>query len=396
MGQLPLPDKQNLTDEEFFNRTTELATLTNLLNSTQSGNAPDLLLTGIRGVGKTVFLRKIKQELENDYLVVYIDFSRAECYQKDNLSINGLMEHYYNEILNECKRKGLTTIDKKIRKYFKTNNFKIKDVKDVGGYPIPLIGSEKNSEKFINFVLNLPQQIYEENEFCYKGILIFIDEFQIIKELNKYLESFLWKFRSFIQNQNYISYVLSGSMSLQDDLIYTIASSQGVFGGRMMTFHINPFDKVTVKNYLDEKADNLTFSKDGFERFYQCTSGIPSYINLFGRLLPNNVQLDAELIKEEFINAIPLLSTQLINIWSRLTPTEQEIVISLLNNDIKRIDIADFVGVKSGSLSRPLNNLQNQGLITMIDGKYHLTEPMLAQWLKLEYKRKGIYPYRKI
>ena len=396
MGQLPLPDKQNLTDEEFFNRTTELATLTNLLNSTQSGNAPDLLLTGIRGVGKTVFLRKIKQELENDYLVVYIDFSRAECYQKDNLSINGLMEHYYNEILNECKRKGLTTIDKKIRKYFKTNNFKIKDVKYVGGYPIPLIGSEKNSEKFINFVLNLPQQIYEENEFCYKGILIFIDEFQIIKELNKYLESFLWKFRSFIQNQNYISYVLSGSMSLQDDLIYTIASSQGVFGGRMMTFHINPFDKVTVKNYLDEKADNLTFSKDGFERFYQCTSGIPSYINLFGRLLPNNVQLDAELIKEEFINAIPLLSTQLINIWSRLTPTEQEIVISLLNNDIKRIDIADFVGVKSGSLSRPLNNLQNQGLITMIDGKYHLTEPMLAQWLKLEYKRKGIYPYRKI
>ena len=396
MGQLPLPDKQNLTDEEFFNRTTELATLTNLLNSTQSGNAPDLLLTGIRGVGKTVFLRKIKQELENDYLVVYIDFSRAECYQKDNLSINGLMEHYYNEILSECKRKGLKTIDKKIRKYFKTNNFKIKDVKDVGGYPIPLIGSEKNSEKFINFVLNLPQQIYEENEFCYKGILIFIDEFQIIKELNKYLESFLWKFRSFIQNQNYISYVLSGSMSLQDDLIYMIASSQGVFGGRMMTFHINPFDKVTVKNYLDEKADNLTFSKDGFERFYQCTSGIPSYINLFGRLLPNNVQLDAELIKEEFINAIPLLSTQLINIWSRLTPTEQEIVISLLNNDIKRIDIADFVGVKSGSLSRPLNNLQNQGLITMIDGKYHLTEPMLAQWLKLEYKRKGIYPYRKI
>ncbi|MEE0881100.1 MAG: hypothetical protein UIL36_05795, partial [Turicibacter sp.] len=93
---------------------------------------------------------------------------------------------------------------------------------------------------------------------------------------------------------------------------------------------------------------------------------------------------------------IPLISTQLINIWSRLTPTEQEIVISLLNNDIKRIDIADFVGVKSGSLSRPLNNLQNQGLITMIDGKYHLTEPMLAQWLKLEYKRKGIYPYRKI
>ncbi|MBE6494644.1 MAG: ATP-binding protein [Methanosphaera stadtmanae] len=396
MGQLPLPDKQNLTDEEFFNRIMEITTLTNLLNSTKSGNAPNLLLTGIRGVGKTVFLRKIKQKLEKDYLVVYIDFSRAECYQKDNLSINGLMEHYYNELLNECKRKGLTTIDKKITKYFKTNNFKIKDVKNVGGYSLPVIGSEKNSEKFINFVLNLPQQIYEEDEFCYQGILIFIDEFQIIKELNKYMESFLWKFRSFIQNQNFVSYVLSGSMSLQDELITKIASRGGVFGGRMMTFHINPFDKNTVKKYLDEKANTLIFSDDGFERFYKCTSGIPSYINLFGRLLPSNVQLDAELVKKEFINAIPLLSTQLINIWSRLSSTEQEILISLLNNDLKRIKIADYVGVKSGSLSRPLNKLQNEGLIMIIDGKYQLTEPMLGKWLKLEYERKGIYPYRRI
>lgn len=396
MSQLPLPDKQNLTDEEFFNRTIELTNLTNLLDSTKSGNAPNLLLTGVRGVGKTVFLRKIKQELENDYVVVYIDFSRAECYQKNHLSINGLMEQYYNEILKECKNRGLTTIDKKIRKYFKTNNFKIKDLKEVGGYPIPLIGSEKNSEEFINFVLNLPQQIYEEKDFSYKGILIFIDEFQIIKELDKYMESFLWKFRSFIQNQNYVSYVLSGSMSLQDELISQIASRGGVFGGRMMTFHINPFDKLTVKNYLDEKANYLIFSEDGFERFYKCTSGIPSYINLFGRLLPSNIMLDEKLIKEEFINAIPLLSTQLINIWSRLSPKEQEIIISLSDNPLKRIEIAKYVGVQSGSLSRPLNNLQNQGLIIMIEGKYQITEPMLGKWLKVEYERKGIYPYRKI
>ncbi|WP_292473508.1 hypothetical protein [Methanosphaera sp.] len=47
--------------------------------------------------------------------------------------------------------------------------------------------------------------------------------------------------------------------------------------------------------------------------------------------------MDAKLVKEEFINVIPLLSTQLINIWSRLSHTEQEILISLFNRDIKRI-----------------------------------------------------------
>ena len=249
---------------------------------------------------------------------------------------------------------------------------------------------------FFNFVMNLPEEIYEENEFLFKGVIIFIDEFQIIKELNKYMESFLWKFRSFIQDQNHVAYVLSGSMSLHDELISQIASYGGVFGGRMMTFHINPFDKATVKKYLDEKASNLTFSEEGFERFYKCTSGIPSYINLFGRLLPTNIVLDAEIIKQEFINALPYLSTQLINIWSRLSSKEQEIIISLLDKPLKRIEIAKSLGDKSGSLSRPLNSLQNQGLIMKYDGLYHLTEPMMIKWLKLEYERKGIYPYRRI
>ncbi len=72
MSQLPLPDKQNLTDEEFFNRTTELANLINLLNSTQSGNAPDLLLTGIRGVGKTVFLRDFSIILSFGFLFCFL------------------------------------------------------------------------------------------------------------------------------------------------------------------------------------------------------------------------------------------------------------------------------------------------------------------------------------
>ena len=393
---LPMPDKQNLSDEEFYNRTAELDNLIQLLDSTKNGNAPDLLVTGVRGVGKTVFLRKIKRQLEKDYLVVYVDFSRAECYQKNNLSIDGLMEHYYKEIMKECQENMLLTIDKKIKKYIKTNNFRIKDLKDVGGYPIPLIDSQKNSEEFVNFTMNLPQQIYEENEFLYKGIIIFIDEFQIIKELGKYMDSFLWKFRSFMQDQNYVSYVLSGSMGLQDELIYKIASHKGVFGGRMITFQINPFDKSTVKKYLEEKADNLIFSKDGFERFYKCTSGIPSYINLFGRLLPKDILLTSEMVKDEFINSIPYLANHLINVWARLSQTEQEIIISLLDSPLKRIDIAKYVGMASGSLSRPLTNLQNQGVIMMNDGLYNLNEPMLAKWLKYEYDKTGVYPYKKI
>ena len=60
--------------------------------------------------------------------------------------------------------------------------------------------------------MDLPGKIFEENNDKIKGVIIFIDEFQIIKELDNYLESFLWKFRSFIQNQPYVAYVLRDFM----------------------------------------------------------------------------------------------------------------------------------------------------------------------------------------
>lgn len=178
----------------------------------------------------------------------------------------------------------------------------------------------------------MPEKLYESNNDKIKGVLIFIDEFQIIRELNKYTESFLWKMRSYIQNQRNVAYVLSGSMSLQDKLISEIAGQNGVFGGRMISIHLNPFEKQTVKSYLSEKAPYIHFRDDGFDRFYKCTSGIPSYINIFASLLPINQELDDESIKFYFDKKIQAISSHLINIWTRLSYREQTIIILLIES----------------------------------------------------------------
>ena len=114
----------------------------------------------------------------------------------------------------------------------------------------------------------------------------FFDEFQIIKELGGELTDFLWYMISYIQKQNNVSYVFSGSMSVKDSLIEEIAGSNGVFGGRMLTIEIKPFSYETTKNYLSEKAGYLKFTDDGFNQFYTCTKGIPFYINTFSNFLP--------------------------------------------------------------------------------------------------------------
>ena len=398
MSNLPWGTSKILTDEEFFNRTQEISNLTNLLNSTSENNAPDILVTGIRGVGKTVLLNKIKQFMDKNYLVVYMDFSVSQTYQKNKMSLKGVYDFFYQKIIEEAQLKGLDTLKNHIKKFFKTNNFKLKEVVIASAFdisiPIPIIGTERDLERYRDFVFKLPQEIYEHNKDKIDGIIILIDEFQVIKELDTYLESFLWNFRGYVTEQRNVAYVLSGSMGLQDNLISEIAGQNGAFGGRMLTININPFSKTTTQNYLKERAPELKFTQEGFERFYKCTSGIPYYINIFARQLPVNQELDENNVIDAFDNNISFIVSHLINEWNRLTTKEKDIIIALIDSPLKRIELARKLNVKSGSLSDKLNKLQNLDLIRFAGGEYEISEKLLKRWLEIEYSQKGIYPYR--
>ena len=395
MAKLPWGTRQNLTDDEFYNRTRELVNIKNLLYSTSQSNPPEILFSGIRGVGKTVFLNKIKRDLDKEgYLVVLIDFSIAECYQRNNLSLNGLLKHYYNELIKECHKKGLNTITKEISKFFKTKNFKLKDITIVKDIPIPIFAGEEDINKLNDFILELPQQIYENNKDNLKGVIVMLDEFQIIKELGEYLDSFLWMLRGHIQNHNNTAYIITGSMSLHDPLLQRIAGNDGVFGGRMLTQQLTPFDKDTVKNYLKEKMPTLYFNEKSFERFYNCTNGSPYYVNTLANYLPENIELTDKIVIDTFDENLDQLLKKLLITWEKLSNREKDIFIELMDKKLKRKDLAEKMNVQSGSLSKPLNKLLNLSLIKVNNGSYEINELLLKRWLKNEFKEKGYYPYR--
>lgn len=114
-------------------------------------------------------------------------------------------------------------------------------------------------------------------------------------------------------------------MGLQETLISEIAGHNGAFGGRMLTININPFSKQTTSYYLKQRAPELKFTEEGFERFYKCTSGIPYYINIFARQLPVNEELDENKVIDAFDNSISLIANRLINEWNRLTLKEKDL-----------------------------------------------------------------------
>ena len=385
----------NLTETQFYNRTDEINMLSSLLRSTEFNSSPTILLTGIRGVGKTALIKKIKDNFDKEYLVVDIDLSRSNAYQQKNITQGSIIKIIYDEIMKASKDFGLRTVDKKIEKFFKTNNFKIDNILSYEHIPVPIFESEENYSKLADFVMELPQKIYEDNKNKLKGVFIFIDEIQLIKELDN-VDKFLWYMRSFIQNQKNVAYLFCGSMSLKDSLINDLNGRDGAFGGRMLTIEIHPFSKQTTRDYIESMPRDILMDDNGFERFYKCTRGIPYYINIFAKILPENITLTEPDIIGLFKDSIDYLAVHFIFMWSKLSFQEQKIIISLLDNPKKRIEIANSLGVTSGSLNRPLNRLLDFDLIEYVNDKYQITDPILSYWLNNSYEKNGIYPFRSI
>lgn len=392
MTSLPLGNDNDLDDAQFYNRVDEISFLSDNLELTKKGSTPTILLTGIRGVGKSALMKKLKKNLQNEYLVVYMDLSAIDKYKKNSLTRFDFMKLFYESIIKSCSESNIITIDTKILKYFKNRNFKLDKIETINKIPLlPL--TEEDYTKFTTFVMDLPQQIYENYKKQINGVLIFMDEFQILKQLDEDVKGFLWYIRSVIQSQNHIGYIFSGSMSVKDELIADIAGQKGAFGGRILNFEITTFSFDTTKNYLKEKADYLKFTDDGFKRFYKCTKGIPYYINSFARLLPPNEELNEDKIISEFRKSLPYLLIHLTNEWYKLNNQEKRIITSLIEKPLKRIEIANKLEVTSGAIGASLKTLQNKSLIESDNKKYEIYDSIFKEWLKKEYEEKGDYPY---
>ena len=389
MTSLPLGNDNDLDDTQFYNRVDEISFLSDNLELTKKGSTPTILLTGIRGVGKSALMKKLKKNLQNEYLVVYMDLSAIDKYKKNSLTRFDFMKLFYESIIKSCSESNIITIDTKILKYFKTRNFKLDKINKIPLLPL----TEEDYTKFTTFVMDLPQQIYENYKKQINGVLIFMDEFQILKQLDEDVNGFLWYIRSVIQSQNHIGYIFSGSMSVKDELIADIACQKGAFGGRILNFEITTFSFDTTKNYLKEKADYLKFTDDGFKRFYKCTKGIPYYINSFARLLPPNEELNEDKIISEFRKSLPYLLIHLTNEWYKLNNQEKRIITSLIEKPLKRIEIANKLEVTSGAIGASLKTLQNKSLIESDNKKYEIYDSIFKEWLKKEYEEKGDYPY---
>jgi hypothetical protein len=384
-------------EKYFYNRKDELKRLKNHLNALNEDIAEQILMTGYRGVGKTSLLKKLINEVPENILVSYVDISRIYGIQKGELTEELILSELLssmNEAIGKKRIKFTEKVHGKLNQILNGLKLKEYDFREAGtllGISIPDV--KDNYLKLSQFVMQLPQRVVESSKGEIKGFLIVMDEFQLIGELKK-PSAFFWMIRSYTQEQSNVSYIFTGSISRTSEIIDMINGPNGAFGGRMIQFNIEPFTREETRGYLTEKVPEITFTDDGFERFYECTRGIPSYINTFCNTLSSGDVYTAGKVKETFFKKMDQITVMWIKIWGTLTPKEKEIVVSLVENGPQTwSSLLESVNFSRASLAKYLDILKNKGIIGLNTEKNYIVDDLLlSNWLKTKREMDGYYP----
>ena len=64
MNELAWGTNIDLNDNQFYNRVEDIEFISDLLRSSQYGTSPSILLTGVRGVGKSALMKSKMSSLD--------------------------------------------------------------------------------------------------------------------------------------------------------------------------------------------------------------------------------------------------------------------------------------------------------------------------------------------
>jgi DNA-binding MarR family transcriptional regulator len=340
-------------------------------------------------------LHKLLKDIPEDILTAYIDISIIQSLEKGKLSEEAILYELLNQLNKSLEKKG-KTIEKiqimvnKLLANIKNHDYDFKDAGTILSIPIPQVND--NYQKLSQFVMEFPQKLVDSSKGKIKGVVIVIDEFQFIGELEA-AEAFFWLIRGFNQSQDNVSYIFTGLTSTTSEMVEKLNGMTGAFGNRILQFNIDPFTEKTTKKYLKEKIKDIRFTENGYKRFYNCTKGYPAYINSFCSVMSEKTTYGEEKVVEEFYNKLDQIAVKWIFIWSGLTKQEKEIITTLVENKtLQWKELLEKIDYSHGTLAKNLNKLKNKGLINNLNSNYSIEDNMLETWLKNRKNEDSVYP----
>jgi len=342
-----------------------------------------MLLTGLRGVGKTVLLNEIERQAQADgYLSIAIE-------AQEEKPLGALIAPYLRTLLYELNRMaGIVDKAKRalavLRGFISAIKLKVDDV---------TIGLDIEPEKGVadsgDLEVDLPNLfvvVAEAAEDRKRAVAILIDEIQYFNQ--KELGALIMAMHKIQQKQ--LPLVLLGAGL---PILPGLAGESKSYAERLFNFpDIGALSQEDAAKALRDPAqkEGVTFTPQALSEIYRLTKGYPYFLQEWGYQawnLARSSPISEKVVQEATNLVIPRLDRNFFRVrFDRLTPGEKKFLraIAELGSDAQRTaDIAEKMGVKITSLGPGRAKLIKKGMIySPAHGDLAFTVPLFDEFMK--------------
>ncbi|MDP1608766.1 MAG: AAA family ATPase [Chlamydiales bacterium] len=341
-----------------------------------------MLLTGLRGVGKTVLLKEIQ------YLANKLGYRTLFIEAHENKPLASLLIPYLRGLLFEMNR--VAGVSEKVRRGLRILRSFIGAVKlTIHDITIGIdIEPEEGSADSGDLEVDLPDlflAIGEAAEDCKCAVALLIDEIQYFNQ--KELGALIMAMHKVQQHQ--LPLVLFGTGL---PLLPGLAGEAKSYSERLFNFpDIGALSQADAAKAIEEpaRAAGVYFEESAVEEIYRLTNGYPYFLQEWAYQVWNLASaspITLQIVQEATEQVIPRLDKNFFKVrFERLTPNEKFFLRAMaeLGPGVHRIgELAALLNIKPSSLSPVRADLIKKGMIySPAYGELAFTVPLFDKFM---------------
>ncbi len=342
-----------------------------------------LLMTGLRGVGKTVLLNEIERRAQRD------DYRTIHLEAREDKHLSVMLVPYLRQLLYDLDR--MAGIGDKVRRGIRVLTSFISTIKVTCGdleFGIDT-DPEKGAADSGDLEADLPNlfvAVGEAAEDRKAAVAILIDEVQYFSSLE--LSALIMAMHRMQQRQ--LPMVLIGAGL---PILPGLAGESKSYAERLFSFpDLGPLSEPDAIKALQDpvRAVGVEFQTLALDEIYQLTQGYPYFIQEWGYQAWNHAlasPITLEVVKEATPTVIDRLDRNFFRVrFDRLTPRERQYLRAMAHlgsGPYRSSDIADCLGVKTNTLGPVRASLIKKGMIySPAHGDMAFTVPLFDQFMR--------------
>ncbi len=346
-------------------------------------SARSFILYGLRGVGKTVLLNRIRIEAEAR------GFSTVHIEAPENRSLPAILAPNLRSLLLRLsvKARSKDIAERGLRAvagFARALKFKYQDIEFGVDLPSePGLADSGDLEFDLKDLFEAVANAAAQNQ---TAVVLFIDELQYIKE--EQLEALITALHSASQKQLPITIVAAGLPQLLGQMGKAKSYSERLF--EYAEIDKLPTEAATAALVRPAEDENVSFEPQAVQNILEQTQGYPYFLQEWGKHAWNTADGQA-ITRNDSVNATPSAIAELdagfFRVrFDRLTPSEKQYMramAALGPGPHRSGDIATKLGKKVTTVAPVRNTLIAKGMAySPAHGDIAFTVPMFDQFLK--------------